>query len=336
MNPGIEFFMVLIMNSENRLLGRTNLQVSILGLGAGGNSRLGLATGRDESHAVDVVRAALDLGITMIDTARGYQTERAVGRALKGWMRTQVVVSSKSFYLDGEGELLSMQAFRDNLETSLRELELETIDIYFIHGLALKYYDACCEYFLPVLEAARQAGKIRFIGITEAFESDTRHDMLQRAILDDHWDVMMVGFNLLNPSARERVFSYTRQKGIGVLGMFAVRRALIDDSWFRKILQKLAENGEVDPTLPKEPDLMGSLGLRGSCENLSEAAYRFCAYEPGMDCVLSGTSRTDHLKANLKAVQRGPLPQSALAHLRSIFGKIDSISGQVREISAQG
>lgn len=319
------------MNTENRLLGRTNLPVSVLGLGAGGNSRLGLATGHDESHAADVVRDALDLGITMVDTARGYQTERAVGQALKGWKRSQVVVSSKSFYLDGEGNLLSAQTFRDNLETSLRELELETIDIYFIHGLALKYYDACCEHFLPVLEAARQAGKIRFIGITEAFESDTRHEMLQRAILDDQWDVMMVGFNLLNPSARERVFAYTRQKGIGVLGMFAVRRALIDETWLRKTLKKLAENGEIDPYLTNEPDLLDSLGLRGSCQSLSEAAYRFCAYEPGLDCVLSGTSSTDHLKANLESVQRGPLPQPAMAHLRSIFGKIDSISGQVRE-----
>jgi aryl-alcohol dehydrogenase-like predicted oxidoreductase len=325
-----------MMNTENRLLGRTNLQISVLGLGAGGNSRLGLATGRDEVHAADVVRAALDLGITMIDTARGYQTERAIGQALKGWRRSQVVVSSKSFYLDDKEKLLTAQAFRENLETSLRELGLETIDIYFIHGLALKYYDACCERFLPVLEAARQAGKIRFIGITEAFESDTGHGMLQQAILDDHWDVMMVGFNLLNPSARERVLTFTRQKGIGVLGMFAVRRALIDDTWLRKILQKLAENGEVDPTLLREPDLMESLGLRGSCESLSEAAYRFCAYEPGMDCVLSGTSSSDHLKANLEAVQRGPLPQSALAHLRSIFGKIDSISGQVKENSIQG
>jgi aryl-alcohol dehydrogenase-like predicted oxidoreductase len=155
--------------------------------------------------------------------------------------------------------------------------------------------------------------------------------MLQRAILDDYWDVMMVGFNLLNPSARERVFAYTRQKGIGVLGMFAVRRALIDETWLRKTLKKLAENGEIDPNLSKEPDLMGSLGLRDSCESLSEAAYRFCAYEPGMDCVLSGTSSADHLKANLEAIQRGPLPQAALTRLSVLFGGVDSISGQVRE-----
>ncbi len=318
------------MPIETRTLGHTNLPVTVLGLGAGGNSRLGLATGLDEAHAADVVRTALDLGITMIDTARGYQTERAVGQALKGWRRTQVTVSSKSFYQDGEGKLLSEQAFRDNLDTSLCELGLETIDIYFIHGLSLASYEACRQRFLPVLEAAKQAGKIRFFGLTEAFESDTRHLMLQRALQDEDWDVLMVGFNLLNPSARERVLAHTRQQGIGTLGMFAVRRALIDETWLRSVLQRLAENGEIDPALAAAPDLLESLGLRGSCESLSEAAYRFCAFEPGLDCVLSGTSSTGHLKANLAAIQRGPLPESSQARLKVLFGKVDSISGQVR------
>src|SRR5512142_2578790 len=194
----------MMMPIEQRTLGRTGLSMSLLGLGAGGNSRLGLSTGQTEAHAADVVRAALDLGVTLIDTARVYKTERAVGLALKGRRRQGVVLSSKSPYLDEQGQLLTAQAFADNIETSLRELGVETIDLYFIHGLQLQYYEASRERFLPVLEQARQAGKIRFFGITEAFERDTRHAMLQRALQDEDWDVVMVGFNLLNPSARER------------------------------------------------------------------------------------------------------------------------------------
>jgi aryl-alcohol dehydrogenase-like predicted oxidoreductase len=303
---------------------------SILGLGGGGNSRLGLSTGQTEAHAADVVRAALDLGITLIDTARVYQTERAVGQALQGRRRAEVILSSKSPYLDADGQLLTPEAFMENIETSLRELGLEMIDIYFIHGLTLPHYEACRERFLPVLQKARQAGKIRFLGITEAFERDTRHEMLQRAVTDDEWDVVMVGFNLLNPSARERVLAVTQSKGIGTLGMFAVRRALIDETWLRKLLQRLADQGEVDPTLPELPDLMDSIGLRGVSETLFEAAYRFSAYEPGMDAVLSGTSSAAHLRANLEAVEHGPLPVDTLDRLRMLFGKIDSISGQVR------
>ena len=172
------------MPIETRVLGRTGIKVSLLGLGGGGNSRLGLSHGKTDAHAADVIRAALDMGISMIDTARVYQTERAVGLALKGRRREQVVISSKSPYLDGDRQLLSAEAFRDNLDTSLRETGLEMIDIYFIHGLGLPYYDACRDRFAPVLEQARRNGKIRFIGITEAFERDTRHEMLQRAVQD--------------------------------------------------------------------------------------------------------------------------------------------------------
>ncbi len=318
------------MPVETSMLGRTGLTVSKLGLGGGGNSRLGLSTGQNEAHAADVVRAGLDMGITLFDTARVYGTERAVGMALRGRRREQVVVSSKSPYRDSDGNLLSAQAFQENLETSLRELGLETIDIYFIHGLRAEHYAASRERFLPVLERARKAGKVRFIGITEAFESDTRHEMLQRYVRDDGWDVVMVGFNILNQSARERVLAVTREKGTGSLGMFAVRRGLIDDQLLRVLLERLAKSGEIDPALAAAPDLLDSLGLRGICETLSEAAYRFSAFEPGMDCVLSGTSSAEHLKANLEAVRRGPLPEETAARLRRIFAGVDSISGQVR------
>ncbi len=316
------------MIEKSRVLGRTGLQVTPIGLGGGGNSRLGLSTGQDLDHAAEVVRTALDLGLNMLDTARVYGTEIALGKALSGRTRQGLVVSSKSPYLDEQRALLSPQAFEENLHTSLRELGLETIDIYFIHGLRLEYYEAARQRFLPVLERARQAGKIRFIGVTEAFETDTTHEMLQRAVHDPEWQVMMVGFNLLNQSARQRVLPFTRHNGTATLGMFAVRRALIDDRWLRTALERLAASGQIDPDLPHAPDLNAALGLGGI--PLTEAAYRFAAYEPGLDCILSGTSQPDHLRANLSAVQNGPLPPEVVERLRALFAQVDSVSGQVR------
>jgi aryl-alcohol dehydrogenase-like predicted oxidoreductase len=318
------------MAIEQRTLGRTGLVVSLLGLGAGGNSRLGLSTGQTEEHAAEVVRGALDLGVTLVDTARAYGTERPVGLALRGRQRDRIVLSSKCPYLDENGSLLTPEAFSENLDVSLRDLGVEMIDLYFIHGLTLPFYASARERFIPALERARQAGKIRFMGVTEAFERDTRHEMLQQAVQDPDWDVVMVGYNFLNPSARERVLSVTRQKGIGTLGMFAVRRGLINETWLRTLLQRLADQGEIDPALAAAPNLMHSLALTGVSETLSEAAYRFCAFEPGLDAVLSGTSNAAHLKINLEAVQHGPLPGATLTRLDQLFGKIDSLSGQVR------
>lgn len=327
------------MSIITSMLGRTGLEVTLVGLGAGGNSRLGLAYGRSEEEASAVVTAALELGVGLVDTARVYQTEGPVGRALHAWRAAgnpMPLLSSKSPYLDREGRLLSAAEFRQNIETSLRQLQVACIDIYFIHGLRLDFYEAARQRFLPVLQQARQEGLLRFFGLTEAFESDTRHEMLQHAVQDDAWDVVMVGFNLLNPSARERVLAKTMQQGTGTFGMFAVRRALIDESWLRTLLQRLGAQGEVDPALAAAPDLLSELGLREGdlerpgCRSLSEAAYRFAAFEPGLDCVLVGTGSAEHLRANLEAVARGPLTLAAQQRLKDLFGRIDSVSGQVR------
>ena len=104
---------------QTRTLGRTGLQVTLAGLGCGGNSRLGLAYGQDLAHGASVVRAALDMGVTIIDTARYYQTEPAVGMALQDWSagRANLVISSKAPYLDDERKLLTPDAFRQNLES---------------------------------------------------------------------------------------------------------------------------------------------------------------------------------------------------------------------------
>jgi len=315
---------------ERRILGKTGLEVTVLGLGAGGNSRLGLSLGKSEDHAISVAKAGLEMGITMFDTANAYQTERAIGRALRGTERDRVVISSKHGYRDPQGDLLSAQAFEHGIDESLQLLGVDTSDIYFIHGLRRQHYELAVERYVPVFEKARQAGKIRYIGVTEGFESDTRHEMLQQAAQDDCWDVLMVGFNLLNPSARKSVLSETRRKGIATLGMFAVRGALIDEDHLRILLGRMKESGALDSSLAEEANLMEALNLVGVCESVSEAAYRFSAFEPGMDCVLSGTSNPAHLKANLAAVAKGPLPEHTLTRLEAVFGMVDSVSGQIR------
>src|ERR1700679_3495684 len=76
-------------------LGRTGLEVTVAGLGCGGHSRLGMAKGKAAHHAADLVRRALDLGVTFIDTARAYGTEEAVGLGLRG-RRDEAVISTKA------------------------------------------------------------------------------------------------------------------------------------------------------------------------------------------------------------------------------------------------
>src|SRR5215475_9515469 len=123
-------------------LGKTNLKVSVAGLGCGGNSRVGLGAGLSEAQSVALVRAALDLGVNFIDTAMVYGTEGIVGKAIKGRTRDSIVVSTKSHYGSFDGkEVLPATAIVANLEASLRALGTPYVDIFHIHGLSPQLYD---------------------------------------------------------------------------------------------------------------------------------------------------------------------------------------------------
>ena len=311
---------------EYTTLGRTGFRVSVAGLGCGGHSRLGQATGKSEQESIAVVRQALDLGINLIDTAEVYGTESIVGKALEGAPRDKVIVATKKLppspdLSDPVGEL------QRGLEQSLRRLRTDYVDIYFLHGVRPEQYAFAYDTFAPVLQRMREEGKIRAVGITEAFIADPQHRTLQQAVQADCWDVMMVGFSLLNPSARTRVFPYTQRKNIGVLDMFAVRRALSQPAALQELLADLRQKGQLASDACDENDPLGFLTDDGKAATIPEAAYRFCRYEPGIHTVLTGTGNVEHLKENVTSLLKPPLTQTDLQRLEQIFGHVDSVSG---------
>ena len=313
---------------ELTLLGRTGLSVSVAGLGCGGHSRLGLTNGGSEDQAIAVVRRALDLGINLIDTARAYGTEEIVGRALAG-RRDEAIISTKAMP-EVNGHLLSAQALRGSVEKSLGRLRIDFVDLFFIHAVGVQHLEHCRGVLAPELVRMREEGKIRYVAVSEAFARDTTHEALTTALAagDDWFDVAMVGFNILNPSARSRLLVATQAREIGVLVMFAVRRALSDPEVCRAVVADLVATGAVDPaTVSDGNDPLGFLVHPDGAGSVVDAAYRFARHEPGCDVVLTGTGSTDHLDENVRSITAGPLPEVDLDRLRAMFGTIDSVSG---------
>jgi L-galactose dehydrogenase len=303
-------------------LGRTGIRVGVVGLGAGGDSRLGLKqAGADAS--VRLVRTALDLGVDFIDTAEAYGTEEVVGRAIAQVPRERVVISTKKTTFNTD-ELTPRHVVR-SLEASLRKLQTDYVDVYHLHGVRPDVYPTLREQLLPVLLDLRAQGKIRFIGLTEAFAADPTHQTLTQALADDDWDVVMVGFNVLNQSARARVFPLTQDKRVGTLIMFAVRRALSRPDRLRELLQDLAARGKISRELAEE-GLEFVLGA-GGAESLPDAAYRFVRDEPGAHVVLSGTGDEAHLRDNVRSLAAPPLPAATRARLIELFQTVDDVSG---------
>ena len=311
---------------EFTTLGRTGLRVSVAGLGAGGRSRLGISYGRSETQAADVVRAAIEEGINLIDTARYYHTEDAIGAAINGRPRDSLVLCTKTPIRRKEGRI-DPEVIRSHVEESLTRLHTDTIDVFYLHGVAARDYDFAVSECLPVLESLRSSGKIRFIGMTESFNADRTHQTLARATRDSHWDVVMTGFNMLNQTARETVFPQTMERGIGTTLMFAVRRAFSRPEALREALDRLVSNGYDGLGGLDRDDPLGFLVRPGGAHSLPDAAYRFCRHEPGVDCVLFGTGNPDHIRDNIASILRPPLPKPDLARLRELFGKVNTESG---------
>jgi L-galactose dehydrogenase len=306
-------------------LGRTGLTCSVVGLGCGGLSRLGLRKGGTMNEAADLVRYALDLGITYIDTAKVYGTEPAVGAALRG-RRDGVVVSTKVWPLTSD-DRVDADHVTKQIDDSLRVLGLDTIDVLHLHGVTPADYPRIIAGCLASLQRARREGKIRHIGISELWNHDLSHDMLRTALDDDYFDVILVGCNMLNSSARRFVLPAATEKGVATTLMFAVRRAFADPELLRSICTRLVAAGRIGA---HDIDLHDPLGflLGEHCVTLTEAAYRYCRHLPGVNVVLTGTGQRAHLLQNIAAIEGQPLPERDLKKIEAIFGQVDSVTGE--------
>jgi aryl-alcohol dehydrogenase-like predicted oxidoreductase len=305
------------------ILGRTGLLVSRMGLGGGGASRLGQGTGKTPAESETIVRRALDLGITLIDTAESYGTEEVIGQALRGVPRESVVLSTKKSAWEEKN--LRPGDLEPALDASLARLGTDHVDVYFLHAVPADLYPRVVESLLPILLRLKQKGKVRWIGLTEAFGSDRGHRMLSLAVKDGWWDVFMVGFSILNQSARDRVLAEAMKKNIGILDMFAVRSAFSRPEKLDEVLADLARRGLVEPGLTRE--ILLGLVRSGGAVDLPDAAYRFCRDEPGISSVLVGTGSIDHLEANAVSFARPPLDPDVTAELHTLFSRVDDVSG---------
>jgi predicted aldo/keto reductase-like oxidoreductase len=219
-----------VVNTVNgigrRKLGRTDTEVSIIGIGG---YHLGLK-GVTEQNAIHIVRTALDEGINFLDNCWDYNdgvSEERMGNALEDGYRQKAFLMTK---LDGRTGV----AARQQLETSMRRLKTDHIDLVQIHEV-IRMTDPA-QAFLPgtvidVLQQARTEGKIRFIGFTGHKSPEMHLNMIETAAKHDfHFDTVQMPVNALDyhfDSFGEKVIPVARQHGIAVLGMKPLSNAAI-------------------------------------------------------------------------------------------------------------
>ena len=308
------------MKMEQTVLGRTGLKVSVMALGCGGPSRLGQMQGRSPQESARVVREAIDLGVTFMDTAKVYGTEEIVAAGLAEVPRDRVVISTKIQPFE-DGALLSADQLTRALEESLRRLRTDYVDVYHLHGVIPDHYEYARDELVPRLRRLREAGKLRWMGITERYTDDSGHRTLSRAVTDGWPDVVMVGFNMINQSARDTVLPVATKNRIGVMVMVPVSRPLSNPDRLKQVVEQLVKNGEIDPQEARESGTLEFLLHPGGATSIPDAAYRYCRHEPGCDVIISGTGNVDHLRQNVLSLQGSPLPAADVARINRLFAR---------------
>ena len=188
------------MNLKEKILGKTGIKVNVLGFGGIPIQRI------SEKGAIKVVSHCYDLGINFFDTARCYTvSEERVGKALEN-VRDNVIIATKSLGRTKEDLI-------NDLETSLRDLRTDVIDVFQLHNVSTKETWEQITSQNGALEAlykAHDEGKVRHIGITSHNTS-----ILTEIIKEQIFETVQVPFNHLSTLPAEELLNLCKKLNIG-------------------------------------------------------------------------------------------------------------------------
>ena len=312
-----------------RTLGRTAIKVGLLSMGTGGFKALGQTSQdpRPEKEMHQLLHHAHELGLTHYDTSPGYsESEVILGRALGALPRDSYTVSTKAAFAD-ENHVKTKKEVRQTVETSLRRLQLDYLDLMLIGGTTVEYADVVIQEHIPVLEQMKQEGTIRFIGSSEVTRSDGSHEWLKILLPHDSIDVVMTGHNMINQSARHAVFPICKKHNLGVMNIFTVRNLFWNIPRLEEVIADLKQRGVIDRDAVPDTRPLDWILQQSDAESLVEAAYRYAAYTDPVSTVMCGTIDIPELEADVRFVEKGPLPDTVLARLDALFGHISEAIG---------
>ena len=300
---------------DYRSLGRSGLRVSTLSLGC---NRIGESREPD-SHWINLLQRAADLGVTLLDTAETYakgRSEELIGQALAG--RTDIAVATKcAGWAPGKDPGIkdfSPDGMVLSAETSLRKLRRDCIDVFQLHSpslAALQKLD-----WADGFHRLKAAGKIRFMAVS-----------LDR-VPDGIWllknfrvDAFQLIYNLLYPEAAETLLPRCQQAGVGVLVRMPFHRGILTGK-FRPGTPVPADNraslerDRLAPLIARAEAFRGlAAGRRGGMASL--AAHDSLAH-PAVSCLIPGARSLAQLEENVGYGEEPPLTAEEAAAIRQL------------------
>src|SRR5262245_28160236 len=297
-----------------RFLGDTGLQVSEVSVGT---AEIGVDYGRigrsqyarpDESESIRLIHAALDQGINLLYTARAYgNSEEVIGRALAGLSFQPLIVSKVFLSNDAaqKGPSALHEEIFNSVETSLRALRVQALDLLLIHNTALDHLQR--EDVLTFLKQAQQQGKVQFLGAS-CYGEEVPLAVLQKPL----FRALQVPFNLLDQKMSTRLFPAASAQSVGIF---------VRSAYLRGVLTRQLESIPERLTPLKEHAAHALSVLGKEVGGLAEAALRFCLSFKAVSSVVIGVKTVAELEANLADASRGALPEELMPDLCALsFG----------------
>jgi predicted aldo/keto reductase-like oxidoreductase len=263
-----------------RTLGKTGIKLPVINMGVMNTSN------------PDLVRAALDSGMVMLDTAQTYQrgqNEGMIGEVLKGRPRDSFVLATKAHlpYDRKTGlytEEATEEAFLKKVDLSLKNLGLEYVDIYYHHGVSLRE-SALFEPVLKALEKVKKEGKARLVGITT---HRNEPEVIQAAIDSKVYDVILTTHNFKQKHYLEvrNAIAKAAQAGLAIV-----------------VMKALGGRQAQEEQKPGNP----------------HAAFKWVLQDPNVHTVIAGFTAFDEMNTDLSVMEDLTLKDSEKEYLKTAF-----------------
>lgn len=283
---------------EKRQFGNTDMQVTVLGFGG---AEVGYE-GVDQATVNQLLNAALDSGLNLIDTAECYvDSEEKIGEAVSH-RRSDFHLFTKCGHIDGGGKAdWSPQSLLKSIERSLQRLRTDHVDLVQLHSCSedeLRKGDV-----IAALKQAREKGYTRYIG----YSGDS--SAARYAVECGEFDTLQTSVNIADQEAVELTLPLAREKNLGVIA----KRPVANAAW---------RNGSKPTNDYHVPywERLQELQYPFLQQPLSESvglAMRWTASVPGVHTMIVGTTRPGRWKENAEVLAKGPLSSEEFKQIRA-------------------
>jgi aryl-alcohol dehydrogenase-like predicted oxidoreductase len=308
---------------EKRTLGKSGIEVTKIGLGlwAIGGSDWGEV---DDRESLDLIEAALDMGITFFDTADVYgdgHSEVLLGKAMQG-RRDRFIVATKIGWrgfddIKGMSQYDSVEKLITGVESNLNRLQTDYVDLIQCH---IDFQEPNMEVFVEGFQKLQEQGKVRAYGV-----STSDFEYLQAFNADNKTAALQIDYSILNRTPEERIFPYTIKNDLGVLvrgplamgiltGKFSTDSQFAEGDFRRRWIEDDQEHEIFLNDLEKVEKLKALTNER----TLAQVAIQFTMQHPAVTVAIPGAKRVSQLKENIKAALLPPLTPQEMALIDSL------------------